>query len=484
MARQAIVSANATGQVALLHNPYQQAFLEAKRLRLPDGRRAYNRLGMFSGRRGGKTRIGGVGVAEELTVSGSLGWACAPTYPELQDYVIPAVFSVVPNAWIKDWAVSKLELTCHNGARVQFRSLDDPERSRGPGLDWAWIDEARKVQEKAWNTLLPALVDMRGAAWVTTSPNGFDWVWKRFYQPAYNMDPGFWACKYKTLDNPFIDAAEVAQAKRELDPLFFQQEFEADFVSFAGAVYGDLVDGSLLAVGNMKALIPEWPLIHPWRPCIVGVDPGADHPFAAVLVVETEAGMVVAGEYVARHKPVADHALALHKMVGKLNPVQWACDKSQRQTIIELHQHGILAAPAPNDVVAGIQRVGSWLRARRLWLPEETCPKLIEQLRSYRWAENVGSDGQMRREQVVKVQDDLADSLRYAMMLWGYSPNPAESSEPEQAGLRDLSELPEGVRWSVERLRQCENRVDDDSESVEYLSEPEDGANALGDFWR
>jgi hypothetical protein len=369
---------------------------------------------------------------------------------------------------------------------VQFRSLDDPERARGPGLDWAWIDEARKVQEKAWDTLLPALVDKRGAAWVTTSPNGFDWTYKRFYLPAYEMDPGFWACKYRTLDNPFIDAAEVLAAKRQLDPLFYQQEFEADFVSFAGAVYGPLIDASIVPRGQLQTLIPTWPKVPGWLPSIVGIDPGADHPFGALILVETDAGLVCTGEYVQRHKPVADHALALNLMVGSLQPEQWACDRSQRQTIIELHQHGIMAAPAPNDVVAGITRVGSWLRSRRLWLPEDTCPKLIEQMRGYRWDENVGSDGQMRRERVIKIQDDLCDALRYALMLWPFAPrDDTAGAEDTDRGRRDLSTLPEDIRWSVERLRACETGVGENEEiGVDFLSELPEGENPVGDFWR
>lgn len=483
MAKGAIVSANATNATTLLYNPYQQAFLEAKRQRI-GGIRAYNRLGVFSGRRGGKTRIGGVGVAEELTVANSLGWACAPSYPELKDYVLPAVFQVIPNAWIKDFSVSELTLTCHNGARLQFRSLDDPERARGPGLDWAWLDEARKIDERAWDTLLPALVDKRGIAWLTTSPNGFDWCYQKFYLQAYEQEPGFWACKYRTLDNPVIDPAEVAAAKKQLDPLFYQQEFEADFVSFAGAVYGTLLDDSILHGDEIKRVLPSWPDIPAWSPCIVGIDPGADHPFASVCLVETEAGLVVTGEYLGRHKAITDHALGMQRMVGKLRPEQWACDKSQRQTIIELHQCGISATPAPYDVVGGIQRTQSWLRARRLWLPDTTCPKLIEQLRGYRWDDSVASDGQLRRERVIKVHDDLADALRYALMIYPYSPTPREDLAPEQSGLRDLSTLPEEVRWSVERLRACESGETDLDEVELPPDELSAGADLIEEFWR
>ena len=133
------------------------------------GKRAYRILSLFAGRRGGKTKIGAVGAVEEMQPN-TLGWACAPSYPELHDYVIPAVMELIPRHWIQNTSDSRLELTLKNGARVAFRSLDDPNRARGPGLDWAWIDETRKVSKLAYTTMLPALLDRKGVLINTTTP--------------------------------------------------------------------------------------------------------------------------------------------------------------------------------------------------------------------------------------------------------------------------------------------------------------------------
>ena len=482
-------ASNATGRVDLLPHPAQSAFLEAKRIRLVDGTHAYRRYGLFSGRRGGKTRIGAIGAADELAIPNSLGWACAPSYPELQDYVIPAVFAAVPEAWIADWIASRFLLKLKNGAECAFRSLDDPERGRGPGLDWLWIDEARKVAERAWDTVLPALSDKRGIAWITTSPNGFDWCHRRFWTPAINGQAGFWAVKYKTSDNPKIDQEEIDNARRELDPLFFQQEYEGEFVSFTGAIYGTLLDTQILMTDRLiREVLPEYPNIDPTRSAIIGMDPGADHPFGAVLIVATEAGLVVCGEHHKRNKAAYDHAIDMRAMCRGLHPERWAIDRSQKQMAIELSQHGIYATAANNDVVSGINRVQSWLRTKKLWFIEPWCPRTVEHLRNYQWAENVGLDGGARREQVKKVLDDLPDALRYALMLWPELPSMLTRDEPDDVTrfLRDLETVPEPARWQVERMRKIDRqeRGEDLSELDEMLTPVDDSTqHGTGDFY-
>ena len=733
---------NDTGALHLLPHPAQAAFIEAKRMRLPNGQRAFDRFGVFSGRRGGKTMVGGLGVADEVTVPRSLGWACAPSYPELQDYVIPAVFQCIPEDWIDDWVASRFLLKLKNGAECVFRSLDDPERGRGPGLDWLWIDEARKIAKKAWDTISPALADKPGIAWTTTSPNGQDWcvlqgtevltyemghrpieslhvghhVWTRqgwkpithvtymglkpivtveagphrvtctadhkiatlhgwceagaliprtsrrtpalaattlaalytgvccivgmslrtmralklclhprgtqnvlpmrdslqvvgvdagaipaemvdfqpssdrtlrqtigesmrslfsvtptnpsnpnqtvpdigassvrgprpvpttvwgldttfgnplnpqirpfevsrvshgsmmpvwdigvkdaheflaggilvhncyntFWVPARDGEAGYWAVKYKTSDNPKISAREIERAKRELDPLFFQQEYEGDFVSFTGAVYGTMLDTQILKDHvRIKQVLPEFPDLDKSRSAIIGMDPGADHPFAAVLLVATEAGLVQVGEHLKRNTTAADHAIAMRAMCRGLTVDRWAIDRSARQVGIELSQHGIYATAVNNDVVAGIQRVQSWLGARRLWFIQPWCPKTVEQLQNYQWDENVATDGQARRERVKKIMDDLPDALRYATMLWPELPSMLDR-DPDSAVdrfTRELRDVPETSRWQVERMRRIsyEARGEDLSELDEMLTPVDNGTQqGTGDFY-
>jgi hypothetical protein len=496
----------------LIWNRYQMAFLQAMDARTSSGRRRFNRFALFAGRRGGKTRIGAIAAVREMK-PGTLGWACAPSYPELQDYVLPALLSIIPKDWIADWSQSRLELTLVNGARCAFRSLDDPNRGRGPGLDWCWIDEARKVQELAWDVIAPAVFGNLGAAWITTTPNGFDWCWRRFWVPADEGEPGMWATRYWTVENPKFQtreaAEELAAERRRMDPVFFAQEYQADFVTFTGAIYGKSLEPQILN-GDVavKQIIPEWPNISPERPCYVGIDPGADHPFAAVVIVATEKGLVQVGEYIARNKSVYEHKRALLQLLAKWNPTRpfwperWAIDRSQRQMAIELAQapFAINATAAENDVRAGINRVLSWLQTGQLWLVADECKRTIEQLRGYRWDENIAPDGTYRKEAPMKVSDDLPDALRYLLMLYPELPEASiQGLNPERYDL-----FTDEQKWSVARtldigrreMARARGEEEDDGESGlagvgglfqesrrKYYEDEDSDPLGVGDLW-
>jgi hypothetical protein len=495
------IVANDTGVVELLNHPYQQAFLRARRARHRNGQRMFRMFGLFSGRRGGKTRIGAVSTVEEATVSNTKHWACAPTYGDLHDFVLPAVLSIVPRGWIADWSAAHHQLTLTNKSTIAFRSLDDPEKGRGPGLHSIWIDEGRKCQEMAWKVLRPTLSDYGGVAWVTTSPNGWDWCYKRFYVPALQGVPGRWATKYRTIDNPFITASEIREAEIEYggaDSLFFQQEYLGDFVTFTGAVYGQLLTNQILETDDqVRAVLPEWPRIDPSRPAFSCLDPGADHPFAGVLVVITENGLVCVNEYLERNKTYAEHAEGIKRMEHPFVVERRGYDRSQKQAALELANYGLYVIPAENNVVAGIQRVSSWLRAKQLWFVKRRVPKLVEQLQNYRWDENFGKDGEAKRERVIKVDDDLPDCLRYGCMLYPELPKAVAL-----AGQRAASSVPLEARWAWERLRRIEqgegdtgldwtalsvsNEFGDDDPMTLLHAGMEDGewrGNPMGDFY-
>lgn len=485
----------------LLWNRYQAAFLQAKAMRTASGRRAFNRFALFAGRRGGKTKIGAVAAVTEM-LPNTLGWACAPSYPELQDYVIPAVLALIPRNWIADWSQSRLELTLKNNARVAFRSLDNPERGRGPGLHWLWIDEARKIQELAYDTILPALTDKPGIAWFTTTPNGFDWCHRRLWLPANpsseKYQAGYWATRYYTSMNPSIDPEEIEAARKQMDPMFFRQEFEADFVTFTGAIYGAMLESQILKTDeDIRRVIPEWPKVDSSRPCYMGLDPGADHPFAGVMAVTTEAGLVCVGEYSQRNKSALEHKRLLTQLLSSYNPdrpfepERWAIDRSQKQMAIELAQapYPIYATAAENDFRAGINRVQSWLQTKRLWFAASKTPFLCEQLRGYRFDNNANPDGTLKREQPWKENDDLPDALRYLLMIHPEEPE-YEKREEERKGLDAFN--PE-QRWALERMQRIEKRergyFDDepdprDLEATEPEERERDNAPlGAGDLW-
>ena len=128
-------------------------------------------------------------------------------------------------------------------------------------MDALWIDEVCELTEEHWNVIEPSLGDKQGVAFFTTSPRSYDWVYNRLYKPAedgYIITPegehrrvsGFWALHAQTIDNPIFQTSQgrafLEQQEATMPRTMYQQEYNADFVVFTGAVYGSLIDTQLL----------------------------------------------------------------------------------------------------------------------------------------------------------------------------------------------------------------------------------------------
>jgi hypothetical protein len=472
----------------LQFNPYQDAFWRACKARLcngchiefpaessnacpqcgVNGIRKFHRLTLIAGRRGGKTRAASIATVQEAMIPNSIIWACAPTVPKLHRYVIPSMGQLIPKDWVVSWNAEFGDLRLKNGSLIHYQTLEHPDQGRGQGLSFLWIDEVSELGEEHWDVIRPSLAERRGAAIFSTSPRSFDWVHDKLYKPAEDgyviksdgsVVPvaGFWACRYATAENPIISLDELAEAKATMSAKMYQQEFEADFVTFQGAVYGDELSAShiLSTDEEVRAYIPEWPNIDPNRPVLIGIDTGADHPFGAVKLVSTERGLIVTGEYLERERSFIKHAAFLKQMAGIERP-KWAINKNDKQAAIELAQHGIYAAKAENDVVAGTERVKSWMNSGQLKFVAARVPLTIRQMQAYRWADNTAADGQKRLEKVFKKHDELPDAIRYALMSWPLLPKPPEPTEAK----RDLSHLGEYERSLIERLRSIESKAE------------------------
>lgn len=436
------------------------------------GLRVYQNLLIRAGRRFGKTRVGTLATIIEAQIPHTNHWICVPTYPLLDEFAIPTFFKQLPQKLVDEgyWKESDRTLDLPNGSHVKFVSLDDPERGRGSGLDTLCLDEAALLVKKAWEVVSPALTDRAGAAWVITTPQGGDWTEEVFEEPAKLGEPGYWFAEATTLDAPHIRPEEVEKKRRSMSPEMFAQEFLAQRVVFTGAIYGDLLNLRVIddttpeGYALLKKFMPEWPEIDPARSGIKGLDPGADHPFGGVSLVNTPAGLIVVGEYCERHKPAKLHAAGIVAMPGVVKP-RYAIDRSQLQMQIELAQHGLFATPAENDVVAGIERVKSWAIVNRLWIVKSRCPKLIRESTRYRWKDTTSAKDESKgRQEPIKKDDDILDALRYALMLWPQLPEDFVLTAPSTQ--RDLSQLDPQTREEILRMRAHEAAYDEEEQRV------------------
>lgn len=453
--------------------------------------RVFHTMGLFAGRQGGKTQIAAIAAREEVLVPKSVGWIMGATYKILHDSTFPTFVRLIPPQWVADWDKEHMEITFVNGAKVAFRSLDDPERARGPHVDWGWLDEAALAAERAWHVFQPTLATTGGAAILSTSPAGFDWTYEQVWKPArIRQLPGFWAAKYKTLENPIFTAnpelvKQIEQKRLTMSPELFRQEYEADFVNFQGAIYGyELIMGRVLDDAAIKKHIPEWPAIDRSRPVVVGLDSGADHPFGAVLLVSTPTGLVAVGEYLERLQAVSQQIRPIKQALNLygFSNVTWAANKNEKNLRLEfgLPPHNIGVVPAENSHEIGIQRTQSWLYGQQLFFAESRVPRLIEQMKAYRYAENTHSDGSKKaREDVFKKDDELPDALRYAIMAWPELPKEVTVAQTDEERAR-WDAMPEKVKQEIARSREYKQRlIDGDTEPMAAGSSP----FAIGDFF-
>ena len=166
-------------------------------------------------------------------------WYVAPTYRMARDIAWPTLKSIVDRAHLaKPPNESQLRMELANGAEIALKGADDPDRLRGPGLDFAALDEFAWINPYAWDVLRPALADRQGKALFTTTPAGFNWAYDTFLKGQEGED-GWRSWQFTTAEAGIVPLEEVEAAKRELDPRIFRQEYEASFETLQGRVYSN-----------------------------------------------------------------------------------------------------------------------------------------------------------------------------------------------------------------------------------------------------
>jgi hypothetical protein len=124
-------------------------------------------------------------------------------------------------------------LDFYGGGSIDFWSLEDPDSIRGRKYKRAVLDEAaiaRNLREAWLKVIRPTLTDMKGDAWFLSTPKGKNNYFFELF--SYEQKFSDWKSWQKqTIDNPHISPAEVEEARLQLDPLTYAQEYMASFVT-------------------------------------------------------------------------------------------------------------------------------------------------------------------------------------------------------------------------------------------------------------
>jgi len=124
------------------------------------------------------------------------------------------------------------------GGWAQVRSADSEGGIRGEGLDYVVFDEAahtRNLKDIWEQEVRAALSDRRGHAMFISTPKGYNDFYE-LYKLA-ETDPDWHSWVVPSSENPYLDPSEIESAQRSLPALVFRQEYGAEFVQLAGAMF-------------------------------------------------------------------------------------------------------------------------------------------------------------------------------------------------------------------------------------------------------
>lgn len=201
-----------------------------------------------AGRRSGKTEIckrtGIIAAIGGLRSGDGRYVFAAPTHDQAVKIFWDDVCRLVPKAMIRGSPkVGTHTIELLNGSTIAVFGLDRPQRLEGSPVDWIAIDEMADIRQGAWEKhVRPALdTDGRpGSAFLLGVPGGRNHYYrlyeKALAEKAAHGEASDWdVFHWKSAE--ILDPAVIAQARRDLDELTFQQEYEASFISFNGRAY-------------------------------------------------------------------------------------------------------------------------------------------------------------------------------------------------------------------------------------------------------
>ena len=149
-----------------------------------------------------------------------------------------------------DWwyrpRVSKSRFELSNGRKIYVIGAEKISRIRGHKVWHLCLDELAYFTTDfadVWRAARPTLTDLGGTADLATTPDGkgtqaYD-IWLQALEKS-QWETFSWF----TLDNPWIDPAEIEEAKLEMDEHSFRQEYEASWETYEGLAYYNMSENT------------------------------------------------------------------------------------------------------------------------------------------------------------------------------------------------------------------------------------------------
>ena len=180
-----------------------------------------------------KTRSDGV----EVDLSLEKVYYVAPTFTQGKEIIWP-LLKEIGRDLIQTSYENNATVTLLNGRVIAVKGADRPDSLRGTGLSYVVMDEYAFMKEEVWEMIIrPQLARSEGKALFIGTPDGKNHFYELWHKAMTGVAGDEWkAWTFKSVDNPFLPAAEIDRAREAMSEERFRQEMEANFESGGGIV--------------------------------------------------------------------------------------------------------------------------------------------------------------------------------------------------------------------------------------------------------
>ena len=126
------------------------------------------------------------------------------------------------------------------GGVIEFWTLEDENAGRSRKYKHIVVDEAAHIPnlEAAYNgAIRPTLTDLEGSADFYSTPKGRGYFYRAWCRGQDAEQPAWASWTFPSSANPFLPAAELEEARKQLPERVYNQEYLAKFIDDAGGVF-------------------------------------------------------------------------------------------------------------------------------------------------------------------------------------------------------------------------------------------------------
>lgn len=340
-------------------------------------------------------------------------WYIGPNYRQAKTVAWEMIKQIIPEQIIASINEAELMIRLINGSIIEIKGADSQDSLRGSKLFFVVMDEYATMKANVWEEVVrPSMADCPGSrAIFIGTPAGLHNHFKNIYDQARGGHKNWRAWVFKTSDNPFVTSEELEEIKRTTDVNIYRQEYEAEFVEMAGAIYPMFKQA-------IHTLQPQEFPDHYER--VVAMDWGMRNDTAILFAAISETGKVYVYDMLyGNGKTVSQWADILRSRHDFNLISQWIIDPaalSQAREFGNFGIHFISYNPETmkkiNDVHIGINLVQQYLLEGKIQIFKH-CEVLIKQMEQYQWEPNNSKIGLDARPRPLKKDDHSVDALRY-----------------------------------------------------------------------